>query len=106
VLHRLTGLALVGYLFLHIWVISFSTVKWGGVSFDMIMGQFQTPMFYVLDLGLLAVVLFHGLNGLRILLFDVGIGVRIQKQILWAVVFVVIIAELAAAYHAVPRIFG
>lgn len=98
VLHRVTGLVLVGYLFLHVWVISFSAIQWGGFSFGQVMALFQTPPFVVLDLGLLAVILFHSLNGIRILLFDIGIGVRSQKQLFWSAAAVTVFVELVSAY--------
>ena len=84
VLHRVTGLALVGYLLLHIMVISTSLA--GGLAFDAVLARLQAPLFLVLDLGLVAAVLLHGLNGLRLLLFDLGVGIRRQKELFWSAV--------------------
>lgn len=81
VLHRITGLALVFYLLLHITVIS-TSLK-GPDAFNQLLAKLTTPLFVVLDLGLLAAILFHGLNGVRIVLFDTGVGIRQQKLIFW-----------------------
>jgi succinate dehydrogenase / fumarate reductase cytochrome b subunit len=83
VLHRVTGLALVAYLFAHIWVISFAALVWGGLTFDRLMVIFEAPVIKALELGLVGLVLIHGLNGVRILLFDAGIGVRRQRLLFW-----------------------
>lgn len=102
-LHRISGLGLVFYLFLHIWVISSSTQ--GEAAFDRLLAALQTPLFVVLDLGLLAAVLFHGLNGIRIILFDVGVGVRPQKALFWGVMAFAVLVFLVASYVSLPLIF-
>jgi succinate dehydrogenase / fumarate reductase cytochrome b subunit len=37
-------------------------------------------IFEILDILLLGAVLYHGLNGIRILMFDMGIGVTVNTQ--------------------------
>lgn len=104
VLHRFTGLILVGYVFLHIWVISSVTVSGG--TFDEAMRVFQTPLFIFLDVGLLAAFLFHMLNGLRILLFDLRIGVNQQKPLFWGAFIISALITVYALVEAQPYIFG
>ena len=96
ILHRITGLALVFYIILHIFVIA--TVNWGAGAFDQIMRRLTSPTFVVLDIGLVAAVLFHGLNGIRILLFDLGYGIKRQQAIFWGVMAVATIVFAFAAY--------
>lgn len=102
-LHRVTGLLLVFYLILHILVISSSL---GGSNlFDPLLRLLQTPLFVLLEMGLTAAVLVHGLNGIRIVLFDLGLGVRRQKEI-----FAVLMALAAALWAwavlvAYPNLF-
>jgi succinate dehydrogenase / fumarate reductase cytochrome b subunit len=85
VLHRITGLGLVFYIILHTVLMGVSLLS-GKESFDstlsILMGH---PVFEFLDILLLGSVLYHGLNGIRILLFDIGIGVwvRTQKNLFW-----------------------
>ncbi len=69
-LHRLAGLGLAGYLILHIWVLSH--LLQGEAEFKSIMNAFDSPLIRVMEIGLLGLVLFHGLNGIRILLMDYG----------------------------------
>jgi succinate dehydrogenase / fumarate reductase cytochrome b subunit len=105
-LHRITGLALAAYLFVHIGVISFVIGQWGGLSFGQVMILLRTPAFLIFDLGLLAFLVFHSLNGVRILLFDLGIGIRSQKGIFWAVVLVTVLTVSGALATWLPHISG
>jgi len=104
VLHRITGLALVFYLLMHIMVIS-SAMVGGKSAFDALLGLLQTPLFVVLDLGLIAAVLFHGLNGVRLVLFDLGYGVRSQKQLFWAAIIASVVGFVLATVASLPHIF-
>ncbi len=95
VFHRLTGAILTGYLFLHIWIISSSTIS--SDAFDVTLRTFNQPLFLALDAALLAVASFHAFNGLRIIFFDLGFGIRNQKlSFALAMVLTGIILLLAA----------
>lgn len=95
VLHRLTGFILTVYLFLHIWTISSSTIS--PEAFDAKLGGFNIPLFLALDVALLAAVSFHVFNGLRIMFFDLGIGMKRQKlSLMLAIILTAILAALAA----------
>ncbi len=104
VLHRITGLVLVFYLLMHIMVIS-SAMMGGKSAFDALLGILQTPFWVVMDLGLVAVVLFHGLNGIRLLLFDLGVGVRSQKMLFWVVFLASFIGFVLSVIVSLPLIF-
>jgi succinate dehydrogenase / fumarate reductase cytochrome b subunit len=69
-LHRITGVALALYLMTHIWVIS--NLAQGPAAFDATMKFLHGFVFRLLEVGLLATVLFHTLNGVRIVLLDYG----------------------------------
>ncbi|MCK4539237.1 MAG: succinate dehydrogenase, cytochrome b556 subunit [Candidatus Krumholzibacteria bacterium] len=79
ILHRLSGLGLISYLLLHIWVISH--LSGGERSFDGIMHSFGSPMFKLMEIGLVGVILFHLFNGLRVTLIDMGVMVEKQKTL-------------------------
>lgn len=67
-LHKLTGLLLVFYVTLHIWVIA--SLQLGAGSFESAMAVVSAPLFRFLEVGLLFCVIYHGLNGLRIIAID------------------------------------
>ena len=101
-LQRLTGVALVGYLFLHIAVIS--TARAGADVFDAVLIVLQKPFFVVLDLVLIAAVLYHSLNGVRVLLFDAGIAIKHQALMFWICMFLTAVITGVAGYFSLPLI--
>ena len=103
-LHRLSGLAIALYLLMHILVIS--TVVGGTGNFNEAMKFLKAPLFVLLEMGLVAVILIHGFNGLRIVLFDLGYGVKKQKQIFIAFMVIAVIPFIIAFAIALPHIVG
>jgi succinate dehydrogenase / fumarate reductase cytochrome b subunit len=103
-LHRLSGLLIVFYLLLHILVIS--TAITGTGSFNGAMTFLKSPIFVLLEMALVATVLVHGMNGVRIVLFDLGYGIKQQKQIFWILMAIAAIGSLAAFVVAWPHIVG
>ena len=103
-LHRLSGLAIAFYLLMHILVIS--TVVGGTGNFDEAMKFLKAPLFVLLEMGLVAIILVHGLNGLRIVLLDLGYGVKKQKQIFVGFMVIAIISFVIAFAVALPHIVG
>ena len=93
-LHRITGLGLVCYIFLHTALMSSSLLR-GQAAFDatlsVLMGH---PIFQLFETVLLAAVLYHGFNGIRVLLFDMGIGITVRSQKVMFWVFMAIAALL------------
>ncbi len=83
ILHRLTGIGLVVYLFVHIWALS-SLTK-GRAAFAEEMVTFTSPPFKVAEWLLGALVMFHAFNGIRIALVDLANGARYHKKLLGAV---------------------
>ncbi len=83
VLHRLTGLALVAYLGLHLWVLRLLTR--GPAAWDAFIAVARRPLFFALDMALFFGVLLHGLNGARLALVGLGRGAHYQKGLAWLV---------------------
>ncbi len=103
-LHRLTGLAIALYLLMHIVVIS--SVVGGAKNFDAAMTFLKAPLFILLEMGLIAAILIHGLNGLRIVLFDLGYGVKKQKEIFIGAMIIAVVPLVIAFAIALPHIIG
>ena len=68
ILHRVTGLAILGFLLLHIVGISLHGVS--VAAYDTVEALYKNFFFRVSEVGLLFALLFHALNGLRITLVD------------------------------------
>ena len=67
-LHRITGVAIILFLFAH--VIDTAVVGWGPNAYNRVVRVYENPIVRLLELGLVAAVLYHSLNGIKILLVD------------------------------------
>lgn len=92
--HRISGLALTLYLTMHIYVVSSLQTPEG---FNKTMTLVNQPMFKLAEIALWGAILYHSLNGFRLLLVDLGWGVRRQKPLFAAVVIAGIILFLWGA---------
>lgn len=95
ILNRITALGLVLYLYIHLAVLSL--LAQGPSGWDPFIKIARTPFFLSLDVLLLAGMLIHGLNGLRVALTGFGVGVRGQKPLFVAFMIVAFVALIAAA---------
>ena len=102
-LQRLSGIFLTIYLLIHIIVIG-NSVR-GEDAFDDLLGLFENPLMLVLDAGLVGVVAFHALNGIRLILFDLAIGLRFQKVLFW-IAFIVALGVFIGSAVAVRNIIA
>ena len=103
-LFRISGLILVAYLFVHIVIISQGQVS-GADVLDKLFRTFDSPFLVFLDFMLVAAVLYHGLNGVRVILMDLGVGIRQHKLVYWAAMTVAAGFLAAFAVVAAPYIF-
>lgn len=67
-LHRISGVGVALFLFVHI--LDTSLVVVGEEAYNRVVGAYKTPVVLLLEMGLATMVLFHALNGLRIILID------------------------------------
>jgi succinate dehydrogenase / fumarate reductase cytochrome b subunit len=79
-LHRITGIALTLYIFLHLYVLSSLRDP---ARYETLMKTMKTPSVRLLEAGLLGLVIGHGFNGIRLALIDVGISTKLQKPLFW-----------------------
>jgi succinate dehydrogenase / fumarate reductase cytochrome b subunit len=104
VLFRISGLVLLAYLFVHIWVISQGRVD-GGEALNKLFETFDKPFLVFLDFMLVSAVLYHALNGVRIILMDFGVGIRQHKAVFWVCMVVAAAVLSLFAWKASGLIF-
>jgi succinate dehydrogenase cytochrome b subunit len=86
-LHRVSGVAILLFLFLHI--IDTALVGFGPEAYESFVFVYRHPVFRIMEVALAAAVLYHGVNGLRIIVMDfVDEASRAQRQ-LWYVAWAV-----------------
>jgi succinate dehydrogenase / fumarate reductase cytochrome b subunit len=94
IFHKFTGWVLVGYLFTHVAVLSTAitassadpaTVAANQDIYTQTIRMLESLLVVrVLEVGLLAVAVFHILNGCRLLLVDLGVGLGSQDRSFYA----------------------
>ena len=67
-LHRITGVAVILFLFAH--VVDTAVVGWGPDAYNRVTAVYHNWVVRVLELGLVAAVLYHAINGVKIMVFD------------------------------------
>jgi succinate dehydrogenase / fumarate reductase, cytochrome b subunit len=66
--HRVTGVAIILFLFAH--VVDTALVGWGPEAYNRVVSVYHNPFIRLLELGLVAAVIYHALNGVRIMIID------------------------------------
>ena len=95
IFHKFTGWVLVGYLFTHIAVLS-TAISGANAYTDTIQGLESLLVVRVMEVGLLAVAVFHILNGVRLLFVDLGLGLEQQDKSFYASLVVTGVIVLAS----------
>ncbi|MDZ4232646.1 MAG: succinate dehydrogenase, cytochrome b556 subunit [Dietzia sp.] len=84
VLHRITGATIFFFLFVH--VLDTALVRVSPQAYNEIIETYKTPLIGLMEIGLVAAVLYHALNGVRVILIDFWQhGPKYQKLMLWVV---------------------
>ncbi len=109
VAHRVTGVLIFFFLFVH--VLDTALVRVSPADYDKVVATYKNPVVNLLEYGLVAAILFHALNGLRVVLVDFWAkGPKYQRQMLWSVVGIWIVLMAGAFYpvlqHTLRTVFG
>ncbi len=97
VLHRLTGVGILAFLFLHI--ADTYLVGLGPSYYNDLVFLYKNWVFRILEWVLVGAVLFHALNGIRIILLDFWeSGINRHKQLYYLTVILFVITWLPAGY--------
>jgi len=104
VVHRITGLGLMFYLCLHLYVVS--NLAKSPESFNMLMNLFHNPLFKLLEICLWALVVYHSVNGIRLAAFNLFpnlVRSSAMKPLFWMSAVLGVILFVAGAIPMFPR---
>jgi len=105
VLHRITGLAIFFFLLVH--VLDTSLVRLSPEAYDAVIATYKTPIIGLAELGLVAAILFHALNGVRIILIDFwSKGSKYQNLMFWVVVVIAFVIFAIFTPRHLMHVFG
>jgi len=93
--HRVSGVAVFAFLLLHI--VDVSLVRWPAL-YDDVHGVYSNVVMRAFEVGLMFALVFHSLNGLRIVAVDLFPGaIANQRRLVWAVVGLTVAAGVPGA---------
>ncbi|MFF4649516.1 succinate dehydrogenase, cytochrome b556 subunit [Streptomyces sp. NPDC001380] len=109
VAHRVTGVLIFFFLFAH--VLDTALVRVSPEAYDNVIATYKVWFVNLMEYGLVAAILFHALNGLRVIAVDFwSKGTRYQRQMLWSVVGLWALLMAGAFYpvlqHTLTTWFG
>lgn len=105
VAHRVTGMLLFLFLFVH--VLDTALVRVSPELYNAVIGHYQTPLMGLGEVGLVAAVVFHAFNGIRVILVDFWAkGPKYQRVMLWIVLAVFAITMIGFSARHLPIVFG
>ncbi|MEJ3403571.1 succinate dehydrogenase, cytochrome b556 subunit [Rathayibacter sp. YIM 133350] len=105
VLHRITGVAIFFFLLVH--VLDTALIRVSPEAYNAVIGTYQTPIMGLGETALVAAIVYHAFNGIRIILIDFwSKGVKYQKVMFWTVIVLWVITMLGFAPRHLMNVFG
>lgn len=105
VLHRITGVAIFFFLLVHI--LDTALVRVSPEAYNAVIATYKTPLIGLGELGLVAAILFHALNGIRVILIDFwSKGAKYQNVMFWIVVGLAFLLFAAFAPRHLINVFS
>ncbi len=105
VAHRVTGVLVFFFLFAH--VLDTALVRVSPETYNTVIATYKNPIVGLMEVGLVAAVVFHAFNGIRVVLIDFWArGPRVQRQMLWAVVGLWVVVMVPFTVRHLISVFG
>jgi succinate dehydrogenase / fumarate reductase cytochrome b subunit len=105
VLHRITGVAIFFFLLVHI--LDTAMVRVSPEAYNAVISTYQNPLMGVGEIALVGAIVFHALNGLRIIAIDYWRkGVKYQRAMFWTVVGVWLVLMAAFGPRQLMLVFS
>jgi len=102
VAHRITGVLTFFFLFVH--VLDTALVRVSPAVYNAVIETYKTPVVALLEVGLVGAVLYHALNGIRVMLVDFwSKGPKYQRPMLWSLLGVWLVVMVPGAFFMLQR---
>jgi succinate dehydrogenase / fumarate reductase, cytochrome b subunit len=104
VLHRVTGVGIITFLLLHI--VDTAVLGWGPEAYDTLANFWHQPIFRIGQVGLLGVLLYHSINGIRVVIIDfTDWGAANQERLFWVSIALTLVLFIPGAYLMFAPLF-
>ena len=105
VAHRITGVAIFFFLLVH--VLDTALVRVSPEAYNAVIATYKNPVMGLGEAGLVAAIVYHAFNGLRIILIDFWKGgTKNQKGLLWGVIALWVIVMIPFLIRHLSVVFG
>ncbi|MGL4172503.1 MAG: succinate dehydrogenase, cytochrome b556 subunit [Actinomycetota bacterium] len=105
VAHRITGFLVFCFLFTH--VLDTALVRVSPEAYNIVIETYKNPIVGLAEVGLVAAVMFHAFNGIRVILIDGwSQGPRYQRQLLWGVIALWVVLFVPFVVRHLSHVFG
>ena len=105
VLHRITGISIFFFLLVH--VLDTAVVRVSPEVYNAVIGAYKNPIMGFGEIVLVGAVVFHALNGLRIIAVDMWpAATRIQRSLFWVVISLAVILVIGFSIRHIPNVLG
>jgi len=112
IIQRISGLYLVFYLLSHITAITQAGFAISAGSHAQVFDVLRNPFYLggtpaiLFDLISLGIIAFHGLNGIRIVVLDLGRGLGSYRTGFWISMIIAVVAGACVIFLALPSLAG
>ncbi len=105
VLHRITGVAIFFFLLVH--VLDTALIRVSPEAYNAVMSTYKTPIMGLGEAALVAAIVFHAYNGLRIILVDYwSKGAKYHKTMFWIVIALWVVTMAGFLPRHLMNVFG
>ncbi|MEN9957409.1 MAG: hypothetical protein RIR46_1017, partial [Actinomycetota bacterium] len=95
------------FFFLLVHVLDTALVRVSPEAYNAVINTYKTPVIGLAELGLVAAILFHGLNGIRVILIDFWRkGAKYQNLMFWVVIAIALAIFAVFAPRHLSHVFG
>lgn len=104
VAHRISGVGIFFFLLVH--VLDTAMVRVDPEAYNAVMATYKNPIMGIGEMGLVAGIVYHAFNGVRIILIDFwSNGAKHQKKLFWAVAIAWLVVMVPFAIVHVSNMF-
>jgi len=87
-----TGVGIILFLFAH--VVDTAVIGWGLEAYNRVLSVYHNPGVQLLELVLVGMVIYHAVNGVRIMLLDFWPRASVHQAKLWYATLVIVLGAM------------
>jgi len=105
VVHRATGVAIFFFLVVH--VLDTALVRVSPEAYNAVISSYKTPIYGIVEAGLVAAIVLHAFNGIRVILVDTWPwALKHQRVLVWVVWGLFVLLMIGFLPRHLSNVFG